>query len=180
MCNELRVAPRQEMRDFMMGTAVPTKMEGNVVDGKRKQSVAKERNKKQPQQQVIAKSAAIRFEQSNSEYNMPPSKNLLGWHCSNCTFFHRVPGPRCDMCAELRVATRQEMRDFVMGKAVPTKMQGNVVEIASSPDEDGKPKQSVAKENNKKQPQQQVIAKSAAAAKQPTNHNDKENHFEKD
>ena len=70
---------------------------------------------------------------------MPPktTKSLLGWNCSACTFYHRVPAPRCVLCGEMRNATRQEMRDFVLGKSIPNKKEGNVVEIASTPDEEG-------------------------------------------
>eukprot|EP00562_Extubocellulus_spinifer_P005224 CAMPEP_0178521912 /NCGR_PEP_ID=MMETSP0696-20121128/28225_1 /TAXON_ID=265572 /ORGANISM="Extubocellulus spinifer, Strain CCMP396" /LENGTH=63 /DNA_ID=CAMNT_0020152937 /DNA_START=168 /DNA_END=356 /DNA_ORIENTATION=+ len=36
------------------------------------------------------------------------------WSCRACTFCHRAPAPRCQMCGELRVS-REEMRDFVTG-----------------------------------------------------------------
>eukprot|EP00566_Odontella_aurita_P029677 CAMPEP_0113588630 /NCGR_PEP_ID=MMETSP0015_2-20120614/35623_1 /TAXON_ID=2838 /ORGANISM="Odontella" /LENGTH=65 /DNA_ID=CAMNT_0000494527 /DNA_START=148 /DNA_END=342 /DNA_ORIENTATION=- /assembly_acc=CAM_ASM_000160 len=39
----------------------------------------------------------------------------FGWNCGKCTYFHRVPSPRCVMCGELRNATREQMRDFVTG-----------------------------------------------------------------
>ena len=40
------------------------------------------------------------------------------------------------MCGELRGATRQEMRDFIMGKPIPPKPTGNVVELLSPSHDD--------------------------------------------
>ena len=36
------------------------------------------------------------------------------WNCSKCTFRHKYPAQRCQMCSALRVS-KQQMRDFVAG-----------------------------------------------------------------
>ena len=41
----------------------------------------------------------------------------FGWTCTRCTYQHSAPGTRCVMCNELRV-TKEQMRDFVMGKTL--------------------------------------------------------------
>ena len=62
---------------------------------------------------------------SNTENN---TKRLTGWQCSRCTYYHHVSSSRCVMCTELRT-TRQQMRDFIQGKPIPTICDGNFVEL---------------------------------------------------
>ena len=42
----------------------------------------------------------------------------VGWECQKCTYYHKAPGTRCVMCDSLRV-TREQIRDFVLGKTLP-------------------------------------------------------------
>ena len=72
---------------------------------------------------------------------MPPSqakKSAFGWACRQCTFWHEVPGTRCAMCNTLRSGSAQECRDFVLGKKIPPVVEGNFVEIRSTPPEASK------------------------------------------
>ena len=59
------------------------------------------------------------------------------------------------MCGELKTVTRQEMRDFVLGKPVPVKADGNVVELmlSSSPENKQDPKPVASKPQTQQQQQ---------------------------
>ncbi len=51
------------------------------------------------------------------------------WNCTNCTYRHDFPGPRCVMCGELRNATRQQMLDFIAGKTLKKAGDDDVVVV---------------------------------------------------
>jgi hypothetical protein len=54
----------------------------------------------------------------------------FGWTCPACGFEHQFPGTRCSCCHQLKGATRQEMRDFVLGKTLPPKKgDDDIVEV---------------------------------------------------
>ena len=66
-------------------------------------------------------------------------RSLLGWHCPTCTYYHRItPAARCCMCGNLKVASRQQMHDFVLGKAnfASNEQEGTVVELLDNDDDD--------------------------------------------
>ena len=76
---------------------------------------------------------------SNNSNNSNNKRSLLGWHCPTCTYYHRIaPAARCCMCGNLKVASRQQMHDFVLGKAnfASNEQEGNVVELLNDDDDD--------------------------------------------
>ena len=67
-------------------------------------------------------------------------KTLLGWSCTKCTYYHLAPASRCVMCSELR-ESKKEMHDFILGKPIPPRQEGNFVELLDdSPDPEEKKK----------------------------------------
>ena len=67
-------------------------------------------------------------------------KTLLGWSCTKCTYYHLAPASRCVMCSELR-ESKKEMHDFILGKPIPPRQEGNFVELLDdSPEPEEKKK----------------------------------------
>ena len=82
-------------------------------------------------------------------------KSAYGWACRRCTFRHEFRSNRCAMCGALRSGTPQECHDFVLGKTNISSVEGNVVEVQSSPEVNGD-------ENEKRSGSEQITSKNGS------------------